>query len=984
MPKQVIDIPLAAGLETRDDAKLVPPTRLLDLQNAVFPKGNATQKRNGYTALNQLTLAASPVTISAAKKLTTRGNELVLLDGSRCYGYSEQYDRWLDRGELLLLDTAVTRGADTVTTQPVADCGTANNITVTAWERPSSVAAQYEVLFTVHDQLTGVTLHPVTLLGSDFRSPRVLVMGSIVLILFHDRTANDLKVKRIDTSSAANLATSLGSAVIALGYADIHDTNTPHAYSMGTYAVFATRTTGGGTPIRVGVLLPSGAVATNADGYGNAAVGPTQTAPGQSIAVHVNASNVGLMAWGDGADVKTCSLTNIVTGAGAITFGAAHALGVTGTTIIQSVTCLADTTTDNGHVWYTGNNAASEERTGYAYTTGGVLSNQATRYWVSLASHAAYIGTKACVNVFDTSGKAFALCDGAFLPFATVHPGVAYDPLGNGSDWFSIPSFTNLSWAAVYQTRLGNANLVYLEPSVSRVSYSTSGEVSAVDASNILLVGSGLLWRYDGTSPTEVGFLSAPVKTSAVASNSTGTLTSSSVYTYAAYWEWSDSLGNRELSTAAGAFTVSLGATDDTVVLKFRSLPITHKLSTRAPTLLVYRSAANGTTRYLVSSRDPANARYVANSPSVVELTWTDTSPDSAVTGNEIDPLSPADQLPLDNVMPHGMRALHQNQERVWGVSRLYTRRVYYSKLPQAETSVEWNDGLYIEFPEDITGIADVLGRPVFFSADHVFAVDGEGPDNLGAGQYSRVEQLPADVGLYQASTLQETPLGWLFLSRKGFRLLTHGLQVAPAFGNEPNSYIGQTFTGAELIASANSVRFLTSSGSTLHYDYERNFWSRFTNHTGVSSCVWKGTYCYATSAGLVRKEASGTYTEGGSNIAQRWETSWIRLAGIQGFFRALRFALLGNHRSTHTYTVEIAYDDVDTYVETVTVTPTAGQIAGTQAYQNRHRLGRQKCNSVKFRITEVPGTGAGLELNALALEIRIKDGINRLGDRTI
>jgi hypothetical protein len=1014
LEKMTIDIPLFSGLETRDDPKLLPPTKLLDLQNATFGKGNATQKRYGQTNFLQSTLIGGSVT--AAKKIAARRDELVLHTGSALFTRLEAVDRWTACGTgsgnsiMRLFDLGVDYPVNEVKSQTCADCGTANNITVYAWENELA-AANRIVYCAVVDSLSGAVIQRATL-GSNLKAPRVLVIGSVILVLVHDTSANDLKVRRIDTSSASALNTSLSSSLIALGYSDIHDSGDPYAYSNGTYAVFCARTTGGGTPIRVGVLLSTGVVATNSDGYGTAATGPGQVPTGNDllpISFHLNDSNVGLLAWNDNNAIKTCAVTNIVTGAGAITFGTTRTVesAITG----QRVACLASATTDNGHVWYTCE-SGGVGRTNYAFTTAGVLSSQEVRHRVQLASQAVYaLGgiSGPSVHLYYTTPKTFVLCDTELLPHAKVHAGVAYSFLGaTGATLRScLPSLSSsLHWAAIYQRRLtddGNEDFsptaVYTEPSLSRVRYSTSTNlVSTTDARGVLLLGSGLTWQYDGSRVTEVGFLCPPVKLTAVPSNGAGTLTVSSVYTYAAYWEWFDALGNREFSTSLGAFTVTTGATDDTVTITFEALPLTHKqvvtLGTAAggthPVLALYRTEANGTVRYRVSSQNPsaAGGAYLANDPTASLLTFVDTFPDSSITSNEIDPYNPssAGLLPIDAVPPPGLRALHQTQDRVWGVSRENTRRVYYTKLPQPETSVEWSDSLYIDFPEDITGIADVLGRPVFFSADHIYVVDGEGPDNLGTGTYSRVEQLPADVGLYQPETLVETPHGWMFLSRKGFRLLTQGLQVPPNFGNEVNAYIGQAFTGATLISDANCVRFLTSSGSTLHYDYERGQWSRFTAYTGVSSCIWKGTYCIVTSGATVRQETPGLYTQGvgGANIAQVWETSWIRLDRLQGFWRAQWMAILGNWKSTHTCTVEVAYDDVDTYVETFTITPTAGTVAGTASYQNRHRLGRQKCVSIKFRITEVPGTGAGLELNALALRVATKGGINRLGDRTI
>lgn len=994
LQKQNIDIPLAVGLNTRDDAKLLPPAKLLDVQNSVFSKGGALKKRNGYTALSQSTLATSPATISSATLLATRGDELVLADGTKLYGYAEQVDRWLDRGSVLLVDVGLDTVSNEIETQTCADHGTANNISVYAWENEITVSTR-TVRYSVIDSLTGAQLQAAASLGSNLKAPRVLVIGSIILIVVHDTSANDLKVKRLDTSSAANLATSLGSSLIALGYSDIHDTGDFHAYSNGTYGIFAVRTTGAGTPIRVGVLLSTGAVGANADGYGNAATGPDQANGGGTygpIAIHLNASNVGLLAWDDDETVKTVAVTNIVSGSGSITFGTARTVEAVGAAVAR-ITCLADTTTDNGHVWYTTGAAGGTQRTKYAYTTAGVLSNQTDRYRVELASHAFYVGATPYVNLYYQSPKTYVLCDKSFLPHARCHAGVSYSYLSqtpaNTRPRSPLPGVTSsYHWAAAYQRRLSGAtSFTYTEPSVSRVRFSTSDSVSAAEFRGVLLLGSGQLWQYDGVSATEVGFISPPVALSATASNGAGSLSSDGSYSYAAYWEWFDSFGNREFSTSTGAFSVTMGASDDTVTLTFQALPLTHKTGSRSdPVLALYRNELNGTVRYRVSSQNPASALFLENDPTASSLSFTDTVSDGSLVLNELDPYNANDAglTQLDAVPPPALKGLHVSQDRVWGVSRENPRRIYYTKLPQAETSVEFNDGLYVELEEDATAVADILGRPVFFSADHVYVMDGEGPDNNGVGSYSRVEQLPAGVGCYVPATLVETPLGWVFQSRKGFRILSPSFQVPSDWGNEVETYASQTFTGAELIPHSNTFRVLTSSGSSLCYDFERQQWSRFTGHTGVSSTVWDGAYCYVTSAGVVYKEASGTYTHAGGNIAQVLETSWIKPSTIQGFGRIYFIHLLLSWKSSHTATLEIAYDFEDAYSETVTITPTAAVVAGTLAYQIRHKPIRQKCNAIKFRLTEVPGTGAGLEINALSLKVGIKAGANRLGDRTI
>jgi hypothetical protein len=317
---QNIDVPLAVGVNTRDDAKLLPPVKLLDLQNSVFTKGGALKKRNGYTHLNKTTLATSPATISAGEKLASRGNELVLLDGSSLYSYAADVDRWLNRGTLLGLDVTVTPVVNSNEAQVRADCGTANGVTVYAWENSASAATR-QVLYCIQDA-DGALVQVPTSLGSNYQTPRVLVVGSVIIVLFHDTSANDLKLKRIDTSSAANLATSIASSIIALGYSDIADNTYPDACSTGTYIVFAAGTTG--NTIRVGSITSAGALGVNGTGFGTAATtAMTASANPSPIAINVNSStNVGLLFYENAGNVHVRNLTNIVAGSGSVTFSA--------------------------------------------------------------------------------------------------------------------------------------------------------------------------------------------------------------------------------------------------------------------------------------------------------------------------------------------------------------------------------------------------------------------------------------------------------------------------------------------------------------------------------------------------------------------------------------------------------------------------------------------------------------------------------------
>ena len=93
--KAPLALQFAGGIETKIDAKQVPTTQLLDLQNCVFVKGTTLSKRNGYAAYS-MAVDGEAALYSNPVGLAERDGELLLFDGHRALSLA-RVDRYVER-----------------------------------------------------------------------------------------------------------------------------------------------------------------------------------------------------------------------------------------------------------------------------------------------------------------------------------------------------------------------------------------------------------------------------------------------------------------------------------------------------------------------------------------------------------------------------------------------------------------------------------------------------------------------------------------------------------------------------------------------------------------------------------------------------------------------------------------------------------------------------------------------------------------------
>jgi hypothetical protein len=217
-----------------------------------------------------------------------------------------------------------------------------------------------------------------------------------------------------------------------------------------------------------------------------------------------------------------------------------------------------------------------------------------------------------------------------------------------------------------------------------------------------------------------------------------------------------------------------------------------------------------------------------------------------------------------------------------------------------------------------------------------------------------------------------------MFQSRKGIYLLDRSLNVG-YIGRDVEAFNSATITSSKLIQDLNQVRYsMAGTNQTLVYDYLANEWSTPNNPEVKDATIFQDLYTYIAPNGEVYQENSASFVDGTAPVLQSFTTGWLTFAGLQGFQRVRELLILGEYKSPHTLTINIAYDYESTYTQTVTIpVPSAPQ----NGYDFRVILKTQKCEAIQINISETQtGTyGEGMSLSALAMRIGVKTGLNKV-----
>jgi hypothetical protein len=532
----------------------------------------------------------------------------------------------------------------------------------------------------------------------------------------------------------------------------------------------------------------------------------------------------------------------------------------------------------------------------------------------------------------------------------------------------------------------------------------------------------GLLTQYDGRSVTEAGFNLFPeyVLSTLTGTGITGT------FQYCALYEWTDNNGQRHQSAPSIPITVT--ATNDTVRLNVQSLVLTAKSDV---SVVLYRTEDNGTTFYRLNDV----TQTIENDPTAaMTANYDDTATDAAISVNEVLYTAGGE---LDHNGPGYCSAVASHQGRLWMVGLEDPTAFSFSQEAGVSEGLAFNEALSGSIPQDIgalTAVGVVDDKAILYTGTRKLVVFGAGPNPAGSqGTYSTPQLLPSDVGCVDPRSVVNVQSGQMYQSAHGLYLLNRALQDEYVGSPVEDLVFGAEVTSAMVLPDRSQARFsvvapsgtigvttgfpgldLGCSNSVLTYDLQFQQWATHsTDEAGLfaGACVWEDLPTYAVAslnppapegatgvvvgapglelgvasvtAGAIVQDSPGTFLDYGETVIPvSLSTQWIRLGQLSGFERVRRLVLNGSFGSDSEITIGVSLNYSDEVVYTATLDST-GEMRNGDVFQLRHHIARQKCQAIKFAITDtptgLPASGQGCNFSGITLELGMKRGTAKL-----
>jgi hypothetical protein len=411
----------------------------------------------------------------------------------------------------------------------------------------------------------------------------------------------------------------------------------------------------------------------------------------------------------------------------------------------------------------------------------------------------------------------------------------------------------------------------------------------------------------------------------------------------------------------------------------------------------LYRTEDNGNIYYIVTNINAPNF----NNKSVDYITVTDTISDTELISRQ--PLYTNGGV-LDNTAAPAttVMTVHTTSGRLI-VANKEASLVQYSKIRLEGFPVEFNDDLVVNIdpePGLITALSAMDDKIIIFQEKGIQFFSGAGPTNTGAQNlFTDPELVSSDVGCTDPKSVVFTNIGIFFKSTKGIYLLGRDLSLE-YIGAPVEAYNGLTITSAKVISDFNQIRFTTSDGDCLVYNYFLKLWATFDNHRAMDAEVVDNQYYYLRTSRELFKENPTSYGDNGSPIKLQLETGWLNMSALQGAQRVYQLMILGDYKSAHTLKISAAFNYIEAYAQTKSIVPTDRIIDATpyggyspyglpatvpyggagKPYQARFDFKFQKCQALRILVEdEQSAAGEGLSLSAMTLLVGGKTGLFKI-----
>jgi hypothetical protein len=548
---------------------------------------------------------------------------------------------------------------------------------------------------------------------------------------------------------------------------------------------------------------------------------------------------------------------------------------------------------------------------------------------------------------------------------------------------------------------------LFEEPHVLRFALDFDPPLRAAQLGGTTYFAGAQLNAYDGQRVTEAGFHTFPENVFAYQSAGGGGLLDGT-YRYRVRYAYRDARGEEVVSAALFTNEVSVTVGNRSVV----KIPNTIVTSKPVGTVyaLVYRNVAGGTVWHLVSSRDPALAGaqngYPAIDPSQDYTLFEDTRLDAGIVERELD------RAGLETFSPPASTVIASGRDRLWlAGGEIPGGDILPSLLKTGGSGAEFNQFLQTAVsrgPGSVRGFGFLGHSTIVFKERSVLAIESDGPDNLGAGLFDFPRVIVSEVGAVSQEGLALTPMGLIFQSPAGFRLIDRSYQVQD-IGQPVKPESTSPLAGSLVVPESDHARFYTRDGGALVWNYRNGEWSVWTGLecAGVVENPDTGLALLARRNGRVLEETDGVYTDDGVGYEFRVRTAWLSAGGgLQDFQRVRRVVILGDYAGPHILRGQIYYDDRDFPEDDWYWNPdddlnaafwgggewgdgiwgdhtsTDGPVVD-RVLVERRRCARQKCSRFSVAISDGGAPSGGAKFSEIAFEIGRREGLTRVGPRS-
>jgi hypothetical protein len=396
----------------------------------------------------------------------------------------------------------------------------------------------------------------------------------------------------------------------------------------------------------------------------------------------------------------------------------------------------------------------------------------------------------------------------------------------------------------------------------------------AIIDGSVISAHAGYPRAYDGTNePFEHDWHAAP-HIIGITESGVGSYTQGDVFTLAATWAWDDANGIRYRS-APGFITYTIvGATTATLNVTVEAFTHTERSNV---ILEVWKTTGNGSSLFRQATAATTGSNQAV---ALVDVT------EEFLTSKE-----QLDQAPV----PLGLGIQEARPARVTDFvtragDRLFSRDPLAGKLarfsiPSREASgyaINWPLGFAIEEPEEreVTAALEMDGRIVIGSTLGLALLTADGPDATGAGSFGLPTTLRTEIGIADQAQLARTPLGYVFGTSDGPRLLTPGLTVEDIGKLVERVYKidGGVIQAIVYDQIREELVVLGSAGATLRLNTSTGRWGSDPERLGRDLTVTlDGTIYLIRHDGKVLEQVQDAWADGATGYAMAVSTPWVR-----------------------------------------------------------------------------------------------------------